>query len=387
MVRFNSTKPFKDAPIVEVPFRGAAKNITKESDDKLRKIIETSNFGKNAPIPELKVKEEPKKVKTPPTLASQISKINQQIHMENKDLPSEIERKRSHFARRLEAWVESVQATVFSASRTINDVTGYTSIEKLKFSIDQLEEDLKNSRSEVKKRKAQYTEMIQERSNLQREVNDLLTRKHNWSPEDLERFTQLYRNDHANEQRETETEHSLAEQELRVDSIQIKLTQMILTRYHEEQIWSDKIRRASTWGTWVLMGLNIALFIVATFLVEPWKRKRLVGSFEAKVKELLANGGELTRETLDDLEAVITETPVEAELETLKPSPKLEPYKLSFSGRFLEIGQLVKTNFNRLISKDTQTIQVDKLELGIITSVVTVFGCVAGSLVTLYFSR
>lgn len=61
----------------------------------------------------------------------------------------------------------------------------------------------------------------------------------------------------------------------------------ILARYHEEQIWSDKIRRASTWGTWGLMGFNVLLFIVVQLGLEPWKRRRLVGGFEEKVREVI----------------------------------------------------------------------------------------------------
>lgn len=56
-------------------------------------------------------------------------------------------------------------------------------------------------------------------------------------------------------------------------------------RYHEEQIWSDKIRRASTWGTFALMGVNVLLFVVVQVGLEPWRRKRLVKGFEEKVKE------------------------------------------------------------------------------------------------------
>jgi hypothetical protein len=56
-------------------------------------------------------------------------------------------------------------------------------------------------------------------------------------------------------------------------------------RYHEEQIWSDKIRRASTWGTFALMGINVLLFVVVQVGLEPWRRKRLVRGFEEKVKE------------------------------------------------------------------------------------------------------
>lgn len=70
------------------------------------------------------------------------------------------------------------------------------------------------------------------------------------------------------------------------------MTGLISARYHEEQIWSDKIRRASTWGTWVLMGFNMFLFLVVQLGLEPWKRKRLVGSFEDKVKSALEDDKE-----------------------------------------------------------------------------------------------
>ena len=70
-----------------------------------------------------------------------------------------------------------------------------------------------------------------------------------------------------------------------------KLSATILARYHEEQIWSDKIRRMSTWGTWGLMGVNVLLFFVFQIGVEPWRRKRLVKGFEEKVAQALERGG------------------------------------------------------------------------------------------------
>ena len=73
-----------------------------------------------------------------------------------------------------------------------------------------------------------------------------------------------------------------------------KLSASILARYHEEQIWSDKIRRMSTWGTWGLMGVNVLLFLVFQIGVEPWRRKRLVKGFEEKVMEALEREGAAT---------------------------------------------------------------------------------------------
>ncbi len=79
--------------------------------------------------------------------------------------------------------------------------------------------------------------------------------------------------------------------ERRAEEAGAKLSACILARYHEEQIWSDKIRRMSTWGTWGLMGINILLFVVFQIGVEPWRRKRLVKGFEDKVMEALEREG------------------------------------------------------------------------------------------------
>ena len=122
-------------------------------------------------------------------------------------------------------------------------------------------------------------------------MNELLQRKHAWTPNDLERFTELYRSDHANEQSETAAQETLLTTERRAEEAAAKLSASILARYHEEQIWSDKIRRMSTWGTWGLMGVNVLLFLVFQIGVEPWRRKRLVKGFEEKVMEALEREG------------------------------------------------------------------------------------------------
>ena len=58
---------------------------------------------------------------------------------------------------------------------------------------------------------------------------------------------------------------------------------LILSRYHEEQAWWDKIRSASTYGQMLVLGMNLFVFISVVVIVEPWKRKRMVQSFEKSV--------------------------------------------------------------------------------------------------------
>ena len=154
-----------------------------------------------------------------------------------------------------------------------------------------LEEHIQSTRTALQAAREAYSTAISQRSGSQRKVNELLQRKHNWSPQDLEQFTALYRSDHANEQAESVAQENLGKMERKSEEAAAKLSASILARYHEEQIWSDKIRRMSTWGTWGLMGVNVLLFLVFQIGVEPWRRKRLVKGFEDKVMEALEREG------------------------------------------------------------------------------------------------
>ncbi|KAL6249351.1 sensitivity to high expression protein she9 [Rhinocladiella similis] len=202
----------------------------------------------------------------------------------DKSLPSDSSSRYSHIRRRFTDFMDNFQTHVFVASRRLNDLTGYSGIEELKHEIEHQELVVQESRRTVKEARAKYSEAIATRSQTQREVNDLLHRKHTWAAADLERFTSLYRSDHANEQTEAAAQNDVHDAEARYEEASTKLARAILARYHEEQIWSDKIRQMSTWGTWGLMGLNVLLFVVFQIAVEPWRRKRLVKGFEEKVE-------------------------------------------------------------------------------------------------------
>ena len=191
---------------------------------------------------------------------------------------------RDQLRARFGSFMDNFQSHLFLASQRLNDLTGYSSIQTLKDSITEQEALVQEGRKTVKDNRNSYAEAIKTRSETQREVNDLLHRKHAWNPEDLEKFTRLYRSDHANEQNEQAAQRAVAEAEQSYEEATTRLARTILARYHEEQIWSDKIRQMSTWGTWGLMGLNVLLFVVFQILIEPWRRKRLVKGFEEKVE-------------------------------------------------------------------------------------------------------
>lgn len=222
-------------------------------------------------------------------------------------LPSQRERRRKLWAKRFELYFDSLQETIFTATRALNDVTGYSAIQKLRESIDALGDELAKAKEEAKSTKELYQEVVSERMETQKEVNDLLQRKASWSPADLERFTTLYKNEHVGATREQSTKAAMVAAEQRQEELYDKLSSAMLTRYHEEQIWSDKIRRASTWGTFGIMGLNIFLFLIFQLALEPWKRRRLVGNFEEKVQKVLEENSSQQNQRLDAMTALVDE--------------------------------------------------------------------------------
>lgn len=203
------------------------------------------------------------------------------------ELPSAEEGRRSAATKRFSHLMDHLQGNIFIASQRINDLTGYSGIEALKSRIASLETRVQEAQEAVRSSRLAYKTTVADRASTQREVTTLLARKDSWTPADLERFTSLYRMDHSNEQAVQEAATRLADAEREAEHAASKLSSSILSRYHEEQIWSDKIRRMSTWGTWGLMGVNVLLFLVFQFGFEPWRRRRLVHGFEEKVREAL----------------------------------------------------------------------------------------------------
>ncbi len=224
---------------------------------------------------------------SPRNYSSNDSKNPQDPSTQPSSLPSHTESLRSPLSHRFTHLMDNLQGSLLHATQHLNTLTGYSGIESLKASIAAQESRLQSARDALVSARTAYSAAIKQRSTSQREVNELLQRKHMWSPADLERFTELYRSDHANELNENKSHETLVKAEKDAEEAGAKLSESILARYHEEQIWSDKIRRMSTWGTWGLMGVNVLLFLVFQIGVEPWRRRRLVKGFEEKVQEAL----------------------------------------------------------------------------------------------------
>lgn len=377
-------------------------NFVKSSgydDAKLRDIIESSNLAVSKQIKsakqtnfdqvksakeELSPKDEVTILLGATTPLVEITSTESALKSENSDFRNTYKAAKANYNKFVNALLDDSQNRIKTLAKALNQITGYTKIEEHKAAVQQLERDVKDARIAVRSAKKQFTDAIEKRSALQREVNELLTRKNNWSPADVERFTELYKSDHENQQNEANSKENLENAEQALDNVQLKLGTKILTRYHEEQLWSDKIRQALTWGTWIITGVNICLFAVATFFVEPWKRRRLVKAFHDEVQQQF---DEYTEE-IGDLSMKI------AALSTKESEPpfkaimadvdEVEFVQLDLAGQ-LSSWESIKTIPNYLMSViglQTSQFLMNKTDLGIYAGVLVTTSCAFASLLT-----
>jgi sensitive to high expression protein 9, mitochondrial len=223
--------------------------------------------------------------------------------------------------KRADSFTSRTQSTFSELGSQMNRVTGYEEIEALKRQVVQQggsqnvrrscpskllspfspEGRINLTRQAARDAKMAYDAAVLQRSNSQREVNDLLQRKSSWTDTDVGRFTTLVRLDHSYEQEEARAKATVDETEAAVEAEFSELMRTILARYHEEQVWSDKIRSASTYGSLAALGLNLVVFIMAIVVVEPWKRRRLAQTFERKVEEMSAESKSMVENGLKDI--------------------------------------------------------------------------------------
>ncbi|KAJ2557555.1 sensitivity to high expression protein she9 [Coemansia sp. RSA 1933] len=168
-------------------------------------------------------------------------------------------------------------------AKALNQMTGYDRISDLKTQVEDSGTLFHQARRSLESAKQSHTSAIKDRIASQREINSLLQRKHLWNEDDVARFTTLYRTEHQSETAELAAATLVKDAESLVDRRYDALVNSIRMRYHEEQIWSDKIRRASTYGTWAVLFMNIAALFMAQAIFEPRKRRKIITGVDEKL--------------------------------------------------------------------------------------------------------
>ena len=148
-----------------------------------------------------------------------------------------------------------------------------------------LEQVVKSHRAAVDEAKRTLDAAHGQQASAQKEVVGLLERKHSWSAADLERYMALIRSEHINDQAVQAAKDNVLAADTALEEARSQLEKKERSQYHEEQIWSDTIRRNSTWVTFGLMGLNIFLLLTSLVIIDPWRRRRLVREIRSALDE------------------------------------------------------------------------------------------------------
>ena len=173
------------------------------------------------------------------------------------------------------AFRENWRVTLGKASELLNTATGYHLVEARKRSVLEKEGLIDKARLQAYTAKIKYEEAIEERRRCQKDINSLMQRKDSWSTADVSLFTELYRKEIALEQQELGFKQEQAKYFEHLEKAQADYLAEIRERYMEEQLYSDKIRSASTWWTWGLITTHFLIFITVQFVTEPRKREKL----------------------------------------------------------------------------------------------------------------
>lgn len=203
----------------------------------------------------------------------------------SKSLPSHAENRRSDLQKQFSRLLDDLLVKASIAGQHINAYTGtdYSGIEALRKEILAQEKKVRDYHNAYDEAKSTHHEAHAKQTSAQREIVGLLERKSSWSPSDLERYMSLVRSEHLNEQEVQNAKDNLAAAERALEDARSTLERLERKQYHEEQIWSDTIRRNSTWVTFGLMGVNILLLLAQIAIFEPYRRKKIARD----VKELL----------------------------------------------------------------------------------------------------
>ncbi|KAK5126182.1 hypothetical protein LTR08_005009 [Meristemomyces frigidus] len=243
-------------------------------------------------------------------------------------LPSDAEKQRSQLSRETSRIVDRLLARASIAGQHINAYTGtdYSGIETLRTEILDQEREVKTRHTAVTTAQESHHGAYVKQASAQKEIVSLLERKSSWSPTDLERYMTLVRSEHLNDQAVQAAKDSLAAAERELEDSRALLERHERKQYHEEQIWSDTIRRNSTWVTFGLMGFNIILLLAQILFFEPYRRRKIVREVKVALDERTLGVPVGSVETLaaGPVEAVeeappVAQVPAEAPLLSTEP--------------------------------------------------------------------
>ena len=221
-----------------------------------------------------------------PGIKTLASKLSPRINAIKASISPKLEHFHSSITPHYESLSENIKKKSSHLTTFLDTLTGYENITKLKDAVIREEATFKEAQRHLKMRQEIYMEKSSAIMKTQRELNDLLTRKTAWTQDDVSRFPQLFAAEHSLSQEISDATAELRRAETRVDSAYDSLVQSLMQRYHDEQVWSDRIRSISALSTWALVGLNVLIFLITLVVLEPRRLERFTIKIISKLEQL-----------------------------------------------------------------------------------------------------
>ncbi|KAF2129376.1 hypothetical protein P153DRAFT_291209 [Dothidotthia symphoricarpi CBS 119687] len=270
-----------------------------EARTRIEKEMETQELLKKEQENQARLKKEAEAVPEPiqppkperrqekPIVTSKTSEVVDNVtRVPDEELPSHRERQRWDLSKRFLGAMDELLPKLALVTQKVNTYTGtdYSAIEALRMEIKDQEKLVKARRLAIETSKEALDDAQAQQAASQKEVVALLERKHSWSSGDLERYMSLIRSEHINDRAVRKAKEAVAAAEDALEEARRRLEKRERAQYHEEQIWSDTIRRNSTWVTFGLMGVNIFLLLLSLVILEPWRRRRMVREIKSTLE-------------------------------------------------------------------------------------------------------
>ncbi|CAJ1964877.1 unnamed protein product [Cylindrotheca closterium] len=168
----------------------------------------------------------------------------------------------------LSKWLDRVYKVWYERS-------GMREIYQLKEKVDKSSIEFDEIQRQVVQARNELSAALQAWEESQGQHTQLLQTRDKWTPEHAQKFASLVQAEVTVRGDLEEAKKNLSKRESQQASAQMEYMNDLRKRYHEEQIWQDKWRVLSTFGTWGLIVLNSIVFLGSQYMNQLRESRRM----------------------------------------------------------------------------------------------------------------
>ena len=186
------------------------------------------------------------------------------------------------------------------ASEIYDSLTGSEEIRHLKLAVADASRSYDDSDSAVRRMREDLSARSADHERLSRRHRDVMDRRHEWEGEEgVIDFARLTAEEGRARRLLVETRKALRIAEAECDRTRGEYVDALRRRYHEEQMWQERWRVLSTYGTWALIVINSAVFVVGQYLFYRREERRMTA-----IEAAIEGGVETVVQTVEQMNSV-----------------------------------------------------------------------------------